>query len=122
MKLCNSCNQLKSFDKFNNRKASPDGLAYQCKDCKKDIELKRIYGITLEHYTKMVTAQNGRCSICKASNGETLHVDHCHSTKQIRGLLCNNCNNGLGRFNDNIAYLKQAILYLQNHVNKTPGH
>jgi hypothetical protein len=122
MKVCTYCKQFKGLNNFNNRKASTDGKAYQCKDCKKDIELKRIYGITLEQYMQMFTAQNGKCSICKTSNTKKLHVDHCHLTNQVRGLLCNNCNNGLGRFYDNIEYLKNAILYLTNHDHETRSY
>ena len=119
MKICTRCGKFKSLNQFNNRKLSIDGKAYQCKDCKKDIELQRIYGITLEQYTQMLTAQNGKCSICETSNTKKLHVDHCHTTNQVRGLLCNSCNNGLGRFFDNIKYLENAIIYLKNYDNPT---
>jgi len=41
------------------------------------------------------------------------HLDHCHKTGRIRGVLCNNCNTGLGKFYDDIELLKTAINYLQ---------
>jgi len=74
----------------------------------------------------MLEAQNGRCKICgtDAPNGMgTFHVDHCHITSKVRGLLCHKCNVGLGHFNDNISILSAAILYLnEHHVNATPSN
>jgi hypothetical protein len=69
---------------------------------------------TVEQYEAMLISQNGVCKICRhlSSDGKALHIDHCHTTNKIRGLLCNNCNNGLGRFNDNAETLRSAISYL----------
>lgn len=53
--------------------------------------------------------------ICKK---EELVIDHNHQTGKVRGLLCANCNNGLGFFMDNIENLKEAIRYLENDQNK----
>jgi hypothetical protein len=60
--------------------------------------------------------QDGRCAICgvleeDAARGR-LAVDHDHETNAIRGLLCNNCNVGLGHFKDNEKLLLAAIEYL----------
>jgi hypothetical protein len=44
-----------------------------------------------------------------------LAVDHCHTTGKVRGLLCSTCNTALGSFQDNPAYLKAAIHYLESH-------
>lgn len=55
--------------------------------------------------------QSGKCAICEKSK-KLLHVDHCHTTNVVRGLLCYNCNNGLGRFKDCIDYLNRALAYL----------
>lgn len=52
-----------------------------------------------------------KCEICH--NKLPLAVDHCHKKGHVRGLLCNNCNNGLGRFQDNKEWLKNAIKYLE---------
>ena len=125
-KVCSTCKEIKLLDNFNNRKISIDGKAYQCKDCKKNIELKRTYGISHQDYLDMLEAQNGRCKICgtDAPNGiGSFHVDHCHITNKVRGLLCHKCNVGLGHFNDNISILSAAILYLnEHHVNTAPSH
>lgn len=63
----------------------------------------------------MLKNQNYRCSICNKHEEKfkyKLAVDHCHLTGEIRGLLCNNCNAGLGLFNDSEFSLKAAIKYL----------
>lgn len=52
------------------------------------------------------------CTICSEQIG--LVVDHDHSTGLIRGLLCTNCNTGLGMFKDNIKILEAAIKYLKD--------
>lgn len=78
--------------------------------------LKRHYGMSMDEYKERLKAQEGACAICKktCSSGFNLAVDHCHDTKVIRGLLCQNCNTGLGKFKDNIEYLEKAIQYLKD--------
>ena len=61
--------------------------------------------------TQMKKAVDFRCAICREE--VPLAVDHCHTTGSIRGLLCGNCNQGLGRFKDNIVSLNNAIKYLK---------
>ena len=82
------------------------------------------YGITLERYNEMSEKQNAKCAICgnpetaKHNSTQTIQrlaVDHCHSTGKIRGLLCQDCNRGIGKFKDDITRLQNAILYLQKH-------
>ena len=84
-------------------------------------KLKERYNITLEQYAELLTLQNNRCAIC--GNEETavnvntnkiqkLAVDHCHKTGKVRGLLCQDCNRGIGKFHDDIWRLKSAIEYL----------
>jgi uncharacterized Rmd1/YagE family protein len=73
------------------------------------------YDLTIEKYNKILAFQYGVCAICneKCKSGRKLAVDHNHVTGKVRGLLCMNCNNGLGRFNDNPALLIKAIKYLE---------
>lgn len=80
----------------------------------------RQYGITPEDYDDMLRAQDGRCAICgdpPAPDGKgaysRLHIDHCHQTSTVRGLLCGRCNQGLGYFRDDPSRLTAAIAYLK---------
>lgn len=95
------------------RKKNPDKF--------KDMDLRRTYGITLDEYYEMLRQQDHVCAICKRPENAVDHrsglpralaVDHCHETGKVRGLLCTNCNRGLGKFNDNVEYLAEAIKYL----------
>ena len=81
--------------------------------------LKSKYGITLAEYDDMLEAQGGCCKICRGSspgNGKgRFSVDHNHETNEVRALLCNRCNVGLGKFRDSPALLRQAADYLKEH-------
>ncbi len=79
--------------------------------------LQKNYGITVERYEEMLAQQNGGCAVCGATESgdprrPALHVDHCHETGAIRGLLCMPCNNGLGMFADSPSRLQAAAAYL----------
>jgi hypothetical protein len=78
------------------------------------IDLRRAYGLELEDYKKLLDQQDGTCAICKGtcSRNPRLSVDHCHETGQVRGLLCNDCNLGLGKFRDDRDLLLTAAAYL----------
>ena len=77
-------------------------------------KLFKMYGITREQFTEMSAAQGDVCRICKRPpQGKTrLSVDHVHETGQVRGLLCDPCNTGLGMFGDDPERLSAAIRYL----------
>ena len=77
--------------------------------------LKRKFDITVEQYQKILDDQGGVCAICfsKCVSGKPLSVDHCHSTGEVRGLLCLRCNTGLGQFQDSVGRLEQAIRYIK---------
>jgi Recombination endonuclease VII len=78
--------------------------------------LKAQYGMTEQDYYERLEAQGGACSICGRSPEEAgqvrLVVDHDHATGRVRGLLCQPCNQGLGRFGDSIERLVSAVRYL----------
>lgn len=85
-----------------------------CYLCWHDRTLQRQYGITRQQYEDMLAAQNNRCAICKTeANGRAWHVDHCHETGKVRGVLCDNCNRGLGHFKDSHAAILRAVEYLK---------
>lgn len=88
-------------------------------DYHRNLHLKRNYRISLDEYNLMLEAQEGRCLGCtifytQSSRGR-FHVDHCHTTGKIRGLLCHNCNTALGLIKDNIDTLSMLISYLKTN-------
>ena len=75
----------------------------------------RKYGLTIDDYAWLFKAQKGRCAICQSRPlrmGKPLGVDHNHLTGEVRGLLCDRCNSGLGFFEDNPVRLRRALRYL----------
>jgi len=79
--------------------------------------LKDTYNLTLEEYNEMLHAQGRKCATCSVdiSGKMCAHVDHCHATNKVRGLLCPNCNKALGMVGDSIDILQALALYLQTH-------
>lgn len=89
---------------------SPDKVARD-----KSRKLEKYYGITIEQRDALEEAQGGLCAICCRRSTKTLHVDHCHYTGIVRGLLCEDCNLGLGRFKDDTGLTLRAHFYLLQH-------
>jgi hypothetical protein len=76
-------------------------------------QLKR-YGITIEKRDALFLKQDKKCAICKTAEpqGKGWHVDHCHSTGKVRGILCPHCNLMIGHARDSAKTLQAAIEYL----------
>lgn len=76
--------------------------------------IKSKYGLTVEQWTDLLCEQQGRCEICSEpmTGHKNVVVDHCHTTGKVRGLLCSQCNVGLGSFKDDPVRLAAAIDYL----------
>lgn len=139
-KLCSQCGLTKHIDCF--PKADPktksytkykNGIKPWCKDCyttyntkymkkmrnsgsKKYSHYFKKYGLTQEQIILMHEERNSKCDICGNSTDhryDKLCVDHCHSTGNVRGLLCFSCNTLLGNAKDNVDILKKAIDYLE---------
>jgi len=98
----------------NNRERARNGV--------RNATLKAKYGIGLEEYNKILASQNGGCAICGSTTPRinhpkkkhsALHVDHCHKTDKIRGLLCMPCNTVLGQMYDSPELLRKAADYLE---------
>ena len=88
----------------------------------RDQNLRKRYGIGVEQYKELLNKQEGNCAICgkhsssvftKGKEGFELCVDHCHKTGKARGLLCENCNTGLGKLQDSREILWKALNYLE---------
>jgi|SRR2546422_8904022 len=74
-------------------------------------EVKFKYGLTLEHVEAVSKEQNGLCAICREK--EATDIDHDHFTGVFRGLLCGNCNTGIGLLKERKDILENAITYLK---------
>ncbi|MBW7970952.1 endonuclease VII domain-containing protein [Bradyrhizobium sp. BR 10289] len=79
-------------------------------------DLKKLYGLSLDDFQRLLSAQDFKCAICSADTprraGSDWAVDHCHSTGRVRGILCHPCNTMLGLARDNPLTLSKAIQYL----------
>lgn len=129
-KVCGKCKKEKSFSSFSKNRTTKDGYQDRCIACRKEYHkskkgqdahrernLQQNYGITLQEYDNLLEDQEFKCAVCKTEDPGgrgRFHVDHCHSTGKIRGLLCHHCNLMLGQAKDNISTLLAAIQYLNN--------
>lgn len=136
-KLCKTCNQTKPLSSFYKR-GDYGNYRSDCKDCMRFKNAKRwanspeyrekgklrnrrwqrenFYGLSVAGEVLLKAKQNNRCPICAVifKNEGDYHVDHCHSTKKVRGLLCPSCNKGLGLFKDDPESLRRAALYVES--------
>src|SRR5690606_29139249 len=80
-------------------------------------KLRQNYGLSVEEFEAKLAAQGGVCAICKGPpNGKgRYHVDHCHKTGKVRGLLCHHCNLGIGNLKDDADLVLAAAAYLVAH-------
>lgn len=79
--------------------------------------VQSVYGLQPGEYEALYEAQGGRCFICRRATGKArrLSVDHCHSTGEVRALLCRPCNDLLGHVRDDIETLRRAAIVLRDH-------
>lgn len=118
------CSEHKGFaplGEFWRCAATADGIDYVCSACR--VALKRewqwltVYGITPRAYHEMLAAQDGRCGICRApepgGSARFFHVDHCHRTDKVRGLLCSRCNRAMGMFGDDPGLIRRVLDWLE---------
>jgi hypothetical protein len=138
-KQCSKCRGIKLHKDFHNQKSGRGGLASWCKVCagengksyharnrgkpcyekkRRDTQLKHKYGIDSDEYSNILKSQGGKCDVCRVKlidRGTHTHLDHDHKSGKIRGILCTNCNRGLGHFQDNALTLGRAIQYLEKY-------
>lgn len=121
-KKCCLCKEIKPSKEFYLSNTNNDGLHGWCKECsdRKTTEngRKRVYGVTPEHFKKMLKKQNGKCQICdvqEIKSKKAFCVDHNHKTNKVRGLLCMKCNFLIGFCDENPKILKNAILYIEKY-------
>ena len=137
-KWCGSCQTVKLLSDFAVNSNQVDGLQGFCRPCGRAKQTawreknraksnalatrshrhKRI-GIEYEEYELLLRLHENKCAICKREETtqhrgltRALAVDHCHESGRIRGLLCNNCNRGLGLFDDSKERIASALEYM----------
>lgn len=80
----------------------------------KHYDIKKRFGLGADEYMTLLKRQGGKCAICGGEDEWfSLAVDHCHDKKHIRGLLCSQCNRGLGLFRENPEWLRKAAEYIE---------
>lgn len=134
---CNVCGKDKDLEEFHKDSRKKYGRRHYCKLCAIDYQkmyrngnyvptvkekratsslerrLKKSYGITLVEYNELIARCGNKCEICKEPI-EIPYIDHDHKTGKVRGILCPQCNFGLGNFVDSIELLKAATEYLES--------
>jgi hypothetical protein len=87
----------------------------------RDAVLRRKYGLSADDWHDLLVAQRGACAICgtTTAGGPGFHVDHCHTTGKIRGLLCGPCNTGIGQLKDDPDVIRAAAAYVERHRTNT---
>lgn len=76
----------------------------------------RLYGLTRGEFEALKAAQAALCPICVTDlpSNERIHVDHCHATGRVRGLLCGPCNQAIGLFKEDASRMGRAIVYVRS--------
>jgi Recombination endonuclease VII len=123
---CPDCDTVKPLEEFPLNRSKPSGYERYCLPCHnircrankikkqgstRQYHLKRRYKIGQAEFDVMLAAQDGKCRICGVPDPK--HVDHDHLTGRVRGILCFNCNGGLGHFRDDVITMQRAITYLK---------
>jgi Recombination endonuclease VII len=135
MKRCSRCLEINDLSAFNMIRGKPYSYCRLChqqyrnsrhdSEKRRDENLRRNYGITSEDYGAMWLQQGGVCAVCKSPEMATdpytkklknLAVDHCHTTGQVRGLLCETCNQLLGLLEKDPQRVTLLLGYLEKHL------
>lgn len=137
MKLCNKCGLHKPADK-KNFTASDGYLCSPCNECrntsrrerkranpekyKRGERLRSVkfeYGLDEKGLSALERKSQGRCEICATPFSDlprAADIDHCHTTQKVRGMLCSNCNTGIGLLKDDVQIMESAIRYIERSL------
>lgn len=134
-KSCSRCKRKKPLSEFYRTTETVTGFSSACRPCvrksdkirnirdkekrrkaHKFVNVKRKYGLTKNEWEIILNSQQNGCAICRKifDHYKDIHVDHCHSTGKVRGLLCNKCNFALGLLCDDPKIIDSAARYLRD--------
>ena len=106
---------------YNRHRAQGETPCALCRRAAADARRDRRYGLEPGTYDRMYETQAGRCYICGGEHPKgKLVVDHCHATGDVRHLLCNFCNKGIGLALESTAILRRMTLYLEGNLAAAP--
>jgi len=138
MKPCSRCKKVQPLTEFGPNKQTKDRLQSWCKTCCREknrqwqrewranhpeyfrqMIWQREYGLDRAEVEELLVKQRHRCAICEVrfvmdGRHQGFYIDHDHKTDEVRGLLCQRCNHGLGQFCDNPKWLRKAAKYLRD--------
>jgi hypothetical protein len=125
MQTCRICKEHLSLEKFPQNKSYKTGKATVCKPCSAKLafeyrnpirEAERKYNLSKNQVLELKARTE--CEICGNINikNKALCIDHNHITGQVRGVLCDACNTGIGKLRDDVTLLQQAINYLNKYA------
>ena len=140
MKICKRCKIEKEDSFFNKERKGSEKLQSYCKQCMTeynrertknnpgigtDRHYRRVFGISLEDVKQLLKKQDSKCLLCNKQLSllkgrgflNIAHVDHCHKTGKIRGILCGSCNTSLGKLGDSIEAIEKVLKYLKGELN-----
>lgn len=122
---CPRCGETKVDEEFPRNRSTKTGRQAYCKPCWNAVVnehkerrygshsafMRQLrYGLDSLAMLGLSQSQLGLCAVCRKAPSR--HVDHDHTTKAIRGLLCFTCNNALGKFDDDPDLIESAVRYL----------
>jgi hypothetical protein len=128
-KRCGRCGEFKELQAFPKNKNKRDGRHSNCKPCHiaqtresferlfgswKNYLIEYRYGASEDDVKSLLEKQEQQCAICRQPR--PTHIDHNHSTGRLRGILCFNCNRLIGYADDDTAWFRKAIAYLDQHT------
>lgn len=113
--ICRKCLQDKPLEDYHADRRTANRKRTTCIICRQN--QRAITNLSRTDYSRLLVAQKYKCAICGVDASELsreLSVDHDHDTDEVRGLLCNHCNIGLGNFRDDYRLLTKASEYLSS--------
>lgn len=128
LRKCNQCEKVKDLKDFGLKNKEREVYRTYCRECDKEYNQKhqdnyrnttrklKIYNLSQDELD--ILMEKEKCEICNERvEGKNKHIDHCHESQFVRGILCHRCNLGLGYFKDNELRLFSAIAYLRKARN-----